>query len=155
LAATRFSPDRGRRLGQVPPATGAYGGAPNVNAISVLLVDDNEILADAMQRFIGQDERFRWSGWATSRDHLMKLVAAGAPDIILMDVDMPGLDSFKLVRELASEAPTAKVVMLSGHIRREYADAAVDAGAYGYLSKDEDMTFICDSLVRAHQGHGV
>jgi two-component system response regulator DegU len=126
-----------------------------MTAIRILLVDDNEILADAMQRFISQDDRFRWGGWATGRDDLMKLLAQEAPDVILMDVDMPGLDSFELVRELAREVPASKVVMLSGHIRREYADAAVDAGAYGYLSKDEDMSLICDSLVRAHEGQGV
>ncbi len=126
-----------------------------MTAIAVLLVDDNELLADAMERVISQDERFRWSGWATSKAHLMSLLSSDPPDVILMDVDMPGLDAFELVRELTQEAPNTKVVMLSGHIRREYADAAVDAGAYGYLSKDEDMAFICDSLIRAHQGHGV
>jgi DNA-binding NarL/FixJ family response regulator len=123
--------------------------------ISVLLVDDNEMLAEAMQRVLSRDPRFSWRGWASSRAELIKLLTPCAADIILMDVDMPGTDSFALLREVADQRPECKVVMFSGHVRREYAEAAIDAGAFGYLSKDDDLPSICDNLERAHRGHAV
>ena len=113
------------------------------------------MLAEAMQRVFSRNPRFAWRGWASSRDELLALLAADAPDIILMDVDMPGVDPFVLLRELTSEQLLSKVVVFSGHVRRELAEAAVDGGAYGYLSKDDDLASICDNLERVHAGQPV
>jgi len=123
--------------------------------ISVNLVDDNELLAEALARFLSTDPRFEWAGWAADRGQLLELLSRGRVDIVLMDVDLPGTDTFGLVRELAAREPPIRAVMFSGHVRREYVDAALDAGAYGYLSKDDDLRSICADLERAHQGQPV
>jgi DNA-binding NarL/FixJ family response regulator len=123
--------------------------------LKVLLVDDNEMLVEAMQRILGKDRRFAWAGWASTREELLDRIRTDPPQIVLMDVDMPGVDSFALVRELSQQYPEVKIVMFSGHVRREYADAAVDAGAYGYLSKDDELSSICESLEMVSRGQTV
>ncbi len=133
---------------------GAHTGAP-AQPIAVLLVDDNAILAEAMSRVIGRDRRFRWVGWLETADTIVDYVRQHCPGVILMDVDMPGVETFELVRTLATACPKAKVVMFSGHIREEFADAAVDAGAFGYLHKDDEIEVLLDNLVRVNDGEVV
>lgn len=131
------------------PDTGA------AQSISVLLVDDNAILAEAMSRVIGRDPRFRWVGWLETADSVVEKVREHAPSVVLMDVDMPGVETFGLVRAVAAACPRSKVVMFSGHIREEFADAAVDAGAFGYLHKDDEIGVLLDNLVRVNAGEVV
>jgi DNA-binding NarL/FixJ family response regulator len=123
--------------------------------ISVLLVDDNAILAEAMSRVIGRDPRFKWVGWLEQTGELVEHVRATCPGVVLMDVDMPGVETFELVRTLATQCPQAKVVMFCGHIREEFADAAVDAGAFGYLHKDDEINVLLDNLTRVNAGEVV
>jgi DNA-binding NarL/FixJ family response regulator len=120
--------------------------------ISLLLVDDNAMLAEAMLRVISQDHRFTWAGWVENPVSLVEHVAEKCPDIVLMDVDMPGVDTFGLVRQLTARCPQSRVVMFSGHIRRDYAEAALDAGAHGYLHKDDDLKTLLGNLGRVHSG---
>ena len=123
-----------------------------MSAVSVLLVDDNDILAESMKRLLSRDDRFAWAGWIEDPSNLTEQVREAHPDVVLMDVDMPGVEPFELVRELAAATPQAKVVMFSGHVREDYAESAIDAGAYGYLHKDDDLGAILDNLQRAHKG---
>jgi DNA-binding NarL/FixJ family response regulator len=128
---------------------------PRMRPISVVLVDDNDMLAEALRRVLAKDPRFAWGGWAANREEVVRLLAGARIDLVLMDVDLPGTDTFALVRELASRQTPIRSVMFSGHVRREYVDAAVDAGAFGYLSKDDDLGSICANLVLAHGGQVV
>jgi DNA-binding NarL/FixJ family response regulator len=123
--------------------------------IAVALMDDNDMLAEAMERFIAGDHRFVWVGAADGRDRLVDLLARTRADVLLVDVDLPGTDTFGLVRDLAAGDRPTKAVMFSGHVRREYVDAAMDAGAFGYLSKDDDLASIFDGLVQVHAGAAV
>ena len=123
--------------------------------IAVLLVDDNAILAEAMSRVIGRDQRFKWAGWIEHTTELVHQVRSTGAGVVLMDVDMPGVETFELVKVLATQCPQAKVVMFSGHIREEFADAAVDAGAFGYLHKDDEIDVLLENLIRVHAGEVV
>lgn len=121
-------------------------------AITVLLVDDNAILAEAMPRLLEGDRRFAWAGWVSNGTDVLSQVSCTSPDVVLMDVDMPGVDTFGLVRQLVAGCARTKVVMFSGHIRDEYTDAAFDAGASGYLHKDDEFPALLECLERVHRG---
>ena len=123
-----------------------------MQAISVLLVDDNAILAEAFPRVLARDARFRWAGWVSNTRGLLDRIIDACPDIILMDVDMPGIDTFDIVRQITARCQNARTVMFSGHLREEYTDAAFDAGAHGYLHKDDDLATLLDNIERAHRG---
>ncbi|MEX2217288.1 MAG: response regulator transcription factor [Phycisphaerales bacterium] len=123
--------------------------------ISVLLVDDNEMLAEAMPRLLARDARFEWAGWIEDPANLVETVRAKAPGVVLMDVDMPGVETFDLVKLLAAECPKSRVVMFSGHVREDYAEAAIDAGAFGYLHKDDEVGELLNNLERVSRGEVV
>ena len=123
-----------------------------MSAISVLLIDDNDILAASMERLLSRDARFSWAGWIENPDDLKRQVGLRRPDVILMDVDMPGVDPFELVRTVTAELPGSKVAMFSGHVRTDYAEQAIDAGACGYLHKDDELPALLENIQRVHNG---
>jgi DNA-binding NarL/FixJ family response regulator len=124
-------------------------------SIKVMLVDDNAILAEAMSRVIGRDARFKWVGWLETAEEIVQKVNEKAPAVLLMDVDMPGVETFELVRLLADKCPQTKVVMFSGHIREEFADEALDCGAFGYLHKDDEINILLGNLEKVNAGEVV
>ena len=110
-------------------------------------MDDNPLIADAIATRLALVGGFDWLGHRDSADHLSAVVQRLEPDVILMDLDMPGEDPFDAIASLASTHPDARVLVLSGHVRRELLDRAIEVGAWGYLSKNDDV----QSLVLAIQ----
>lgn len=135
-----------------PASAGPPGQPAPARRVTVMLVDDNAILADALPLVIRDDPRFEWCGWVSNGADVLSVVSRSAPDLVLMDVDMPNVDTFELVRHLTAACPSTKIVMFSGHVRQEYIEAAFDAGAYGYLHKDDEFPALLQSLMRAHAG---
>lgn len=122
-------------------------GAP-----SVLCVDDNVMLGKALGRCIGAEPSLRWLGAVSDGAQVLETVARLRPSVILMDIDMPGFDTFGTVARLAEVAPDTRVIMLSGHVDRDYLRRALDSGAWGYLSKAEETPVLIDAIHRANKG---
>jgi DNA-binding NarL/FixJ family response regulator len=114
--------------------------------IRVLCVDDNDLVARSLSRRVGQEPGLEWLGVVTETDDIVQRVTEMAPDVVLMDIDMPGVDTFAIVEELASTHPTARVVMFSGHIDANYIQRALDSSAWGYLSKHDDVNNLISGI---------
>ena len=99
--------------------------------IRVLCVDDNDFVAEAIRRKLSLDPAFAWAGWLPEAKDLVKTVQQSRADVVLLDIDKPGKDSFEALAELAGAVPEARVIMLSGYVRADYIDRAVEAGAWG------------------------
>jgi two-component system, NarL family, response regulator DesR len=123
--------------------------------VRVLCIDDNRLMARAMERRLAFENRIEWVGWVEDAAHASEVVRKTSPHVILLDIDLPGWDAFVLLRQLVAMAPETKVVMFSGHVRAEYLDRAVDAGAWGYLSKNESMNEIIEAIGRVAAGEFV
>lgn len=123
--------------------------------ISVLCVDDNRMLADALAMQFKSHADLAWAGWLENSSDLVQQICDAQPDVVLMDIDMPGPDPFLAVRDLAETAPAIRVLMFSGYVRRDYIDRAIEMGAWGYVSKNESMSEVIDALRRAHSGEFV
>jgi two-component system response regulator DesR len=115
-------------------------------------VDDNRLLADAMERRLAFTPELQWAGWISDTLDAVEAIARAKPDVVLLDIDMPGRDCFEIVREVAREDPEIKIVMFSGYIRPEYIDRAIEAGAWGYLSKNEEMDEVVSAILRVARG---
>src|SRR5262249_3145883 len=103
--------------------------------IRVLCIDDNPLVVDALSLKLTLAGGFEWLGALGSVDNLVAEVQARRPDVVLLDIDMPGRDPLDALSELVSAEPQVKVLMFSGHTRSDLVDRAVEAGAWGYLSK--------------------
>jgi DNA-binding NarL/FixJ family response regulator len=123
--------------------------------IRLMCVDDNQMLAEALERRVMTDSRFAWAGWIENTGDLLSEVKLANPDIVLMDIDMPGIDAFALVHRLSESSPDARVLMFSAYVRHDYIDRAVENGAWGYVSKNEDMSDILAAIERAADGEFV
>lgn len=120
--------------------------------IRVLCVEDNELVAEAIGRKLSGDTDFVWMGWVNNADSLLAKVEASPPDVVCMDLDMPGQDAFAMIRVLKDRSPQSRVLILSGHVHADYIDQAIDAGAWGYLSKAEESRVIVDAFRRVASG---
>ena len=123
--------------------------------IRVLFVDDNVLAAQALERWFGSVAGFAFAGWAGDADRAVSRAAAEQPDVILLDLEMPGVDTISLIRRLITVLPTTKVVMLSGHLRAGDIEGTLHAGASGYISKDEPTAVIRSLVARAAAGECV
>jgi DNA-binding NarL/FixJ family response regulator len=95
-------------------------------AIRVMCVDDNDFVAEAIRRKLAMDRAFTWAGWLPEARDMVEKVKENKADVVLLDIDMPGKDSFEALSELAAACPDARVIMLSGYVRADYIDRAVE-----------------------------
>lgn len=103
--------------------------------IGVLCVDDHAFLADGLRIRIEAEPDMRFLGHLDSADRLLETVLRLRPQVVLLDIDMPGRDPFDALLDLRRDASFTRPVMLSAHVRERYIDLAYTAGAWGYLCK--------------------
>jgi len=103
--------------------------------LQILLAEDDEQLAALVETTLESDSRFTVVGRARTGDEAVTLCARHTPDIVLMDISMPGLDGIEATSAIHGRDPEQHVVIYTGS--DEYADVAraADAGAVGYLHK--------------------
>jgi DNA-binding NarL/FixJ family response regulator len=110
-----------------------------------MCVDDNAAVCDAVRITVSHSEGMSFVGSLASAEGLGEASQGRCPDIILMDLDMPGPEPFEAMRELRERCPQTRVIVYTGHIRSDLIDRAFDAGAWGYVGKDEPL----ESMIRA------
>jgi DNA-binding NarL/FixJ family response regulator len=113
--------------------------------IGVLIVDDHPALRAGLEQMLEASGELTVVGSAAGGREGVTLAAASAPDVVLMDLEMPGLDGAAATREILELNTGAKVVVLTSFGDRARILEALDAGAIGYLLKDAEP----DDLVRA------
>ena len=120
--------------------------------IRIFIADDNELVVDALKRVLRDCADVVPSGHSPDAADLVRKVREAEADVVLLDVDMPPGDTFGALFELTAELPNVRTVILSGHVRQDYFDRAVEAGAMGYLSKHADPRVIVESIRRVAAG---
>ena len=115
--------------------------------IRVLLADDHDVVRRGLTALLDGAPGFAVVAAAADGAEAVILAAEHEPDVILMDLSMPGVDGIEATRQVVAERPGARVVVLTSFSERERILDAIDAGAVGYLLKDSDP----DELLRAIQ----
>ena len=124
--------------------TSAAHGASTGRVWRVLLVDDDPAFLVAARRLVGQDARLAVVGETVSGAEALALARAAAPDAILLDVHMPGMDGFETAELLRTEHAGIRIVLTSTDDLRQYRRRASLVGS-GFLPKSE---WSADALVR-------
>jgi DNA-binding NarL/FixJ family response regulator len=113
--------------------------------ISVLIADDHRLFREALRVVL--ERECEVVGEAASGEEAVTLAARTRPNIVLLDVGMPGVGGLNAAHRLAKEAPASKVVILSQHDDEEYViEAMVEAGAAGYLVKTDAAAELLSAL---------
>lgn len=122
------------------------------NPISILLVDDHEVVRNGLRAFLETVPDFQVVGEASSGEAALALVRELIPDIVLMDLIMPGIDGVEATRRVKQISPRTQVVVLTSYHEDAHIFPALKAGAISYILKDMKMDKLVDVLYRAHQG---
>jgi len=117
--------------------------------INILLVDDEEefvtTLAERMQL------RSLPSRYAFNGDQAMQMVAASPPDVMILDLKMPGVDGLEVLRRVKKKYPRVEVIILTGHGAEKDEDEARRLGAFEYLKKPVDIDELTQHIKMAYQ----
>jgi two-component system response regulator DesR len=122
---------------------------------AVVVVDDNPLVVDALRRRIALESDLTMLGAFNERDDIVARLADLQPDVVLLDIDIPGVDGFELVRQLGREQPGVRVVMFTGHARKDYFEQALASGAWGFVLKSAPTQFLLDAVRRVSRGEVV
>ena len=121
-----------------------------MSAIRVLLVDDHQVVREGLRRMLEVEDDIRVVGEATGMEEALKLAELHCPDVVLMDIKMPGVDGVEATRRLKEKQPACNIIMLT--LYEEYIAEAIKAGAAGYLLKDIKREELSQAIRVAYQG---
>ena len=104
--------------------------------IRIMLVDDHAVVRAGVRRLIEQDGRFLVVAEADSGESAYQQYGVCLPDIVIIDLSMPGMGGMEAISRIIARYPSAKLLVLSMHENEAFASQALKAGAKGYLSKN-------------------
>jgi DNA-binding NarL/FixJ family response regulator len=123
--------------------------------IRLLIVDDHPVVRDGLRGMFAGDDRFQVVGEAASGDEALAVARSAAPDVVLMDLRMPGMDGVTTIGALRRTGSTARVLVLTTYDTDSDVLPAIKAGATGYLLKDTPREELFRAVSAAHRGESV
>jgi DNA-binding NarL/FixJ family response regulator len=123
--------------------------------IGLLIVDDHPVVRDGLRGMFAGDQRFRVLGEAADGNEALAVARAVQPDVVLMDLRMPGMDGVTAIRALREQGSAARVLVLTTYDTDSDVLPAIKAGATGYLLKDTPREELFRAVSAAHRGESV
>lgn len=114
--------------------------------ISVLLADDHALVRESLGNWLRAAGDIKVTAEVGSADEAVAIAVRDRPDVVLLDIDMPGLLAFDAVRTIRSRCPETRVVMLSGFFNDRYIEDALAAEASGYMTKSEPPQAVVQAI---------
>lgn len=120
--------------------------------IAILIVDDHPVVRDGLEAILNTQPDFQVSGAAASGEEALTLFQKQNPDVVLLDLEMPGMDGVEVIRQLRKGTPGVKIVVFTAFDTDERILSAVQAGAKGYLLKGAPRSELFEAIRVVHQG---
>jgi len=122
--------------------------------ISVVIADDHAVVREGLRHVLSEAPGFRVVGEAASAAEAIQLAEQHQPDVMILDISMPGGSGLKAIEEIRRKAPEVRILMLSVYDQQEYVVESVRAGAHGYLRKDTTPAELRQAITAIHAGGG-
>lgn len=123
-----------------------------MNQIRVLIADDHRLYAEGLQRILETTGDIRVVGHAADGTAAVKMAQELSPDVVLMDISMPGLDGIEAVRAIRACCPHIRIVVVTMHMEALHVRSAVKAGIHGYLPKTAGAYQLFDAVRKVNRG---
>ena len=121
-------------------------------AIKICIVEDLKEVRDGMTSLLTLDDRFEVLAVFPDAEKAADELPAWQPDIIIMDINLPGMDGIECIRQVKTKCPKSQFMMFTIYEDDEKVFEALNAGASGYLLKKTPLGKICDSLLELYEG---
>ena len=125
---------------------------PAANRITVLLVDDHAVVREGYRRLLERDNSLVVVGEAATAAEAMRCDGELKPDVLVLDIALPGVSGIEVLRRILARRPAARVLMFSMYQDGIYASRALNAGARGYLSKACAPDLLVEAVRSVAQG---
>jgi two-component system, NarL family, response regulator LiaR len=123
--------------------------------ITVLVVDDHRMFAEAMELLLGGREGIEIIETVGTGEEAVESVKRRPPNVVLMDIDLPGIDGIETTRRIRTEAPDAQVIVITAFQEPGTIASAIQAGASGYVPKTKAADELLDVIRKAAVGEMV
>jgi NarL family two-component system response regulator LiaR len=123
--------------------------------ITVLIADDHPVVRQGVRTVLEVQEGLELAGEASDGAEAVQLVQQSLPDVVLMDLVMPGVDGIEATRQIRDLSPSTKVIVLTSFDDDERVFPAIKAGAAGYLMKDVPPAELAEAVRRVHRGEAL
>ena len=123
-----------------------------ISPISILIVDDHEVVRNGIRAYLETLPEFNVVGEAASGEETIKMTGELIPDVVLMDLVMPGMDGIETTRQVKKISPRTQIVVLTSYHEDEHIFPALKAGAISYVLKDMKMDKLAEAIQSAIRG---
>jgi two-component system response regulator DesR len=120
--------------------------------IKLLLADDQHLVRGALAALLALEDDFEVVGEVARGDEVVAKARELQPDVVLLDVEMPGIDGLAVAAALAAELPHIRVIIVTTFGRTGYLRRAMEAGALGFVVKDAPVEVLADAVRRVARG---
>ena len=120
--------------------------------IGVMIVDDHNVVRSGLSAFLMVFDDLEFVGEAGSGEEAVRLCDRVNPDVVLMDLVMPGMDGAQTTKAIREKCPDIQVIALTSFKEQELVQGALEAGAIGYLLKNVDADELAGAIRAAHAG---
>jgi NarL family two-component system response regulator LiaR len=122
---------------------------------TVLIVDDHKVVRQGVRAFMDTQPDLTVVGEAGSGEEAIRLAAEHAPDVVIVDLVMPGMDGIEVTRHVKKASPRTQIIVLTSYHQDEHIFPAIRAGALSYLLKDVGPAELADAVRKAADGEAV
>jgi DNA-binding NarL/FixJ family response regulator len=126
-----------------------------MDKIRVLLVEDHVVVRESIRQSLTHDSGLEVVGEAGNGEEAVDMALCLKPDVIIMDIAMPGLNGIEATRKIRQDYPTAVILALTAYDYEQYIFPLLEAGAAGYLLKDISSEQLIDAIRTVHRGEAV
>jgi len=120
--------------------------------IRLFLVDDHAMVREGLRALLGRRDGFQVIGEASSVEEALPQIEKHPPNIVLMDVRLPGMNGLEGCRELTRSFPNVKVIILTSYMESNMISTAMESGASGYLLKEIESGQLCENIIQVSRG---
>lgn len=121
-------------------------------AIKVFIVDDHYMIIEGIRSLLQEEREIEWTGHATNADSCIAFLLHQQPDVILMDINMPGKSGIELCKEVKEKYPNVFVITLSTFNQQSFIQKMMENGASGYVLKNATQSELMEAIRAAANG---
>lgn len=114
--------------------------------INIILADDHRIFRDGLKSLLSEYDNIAIIGEVASGCELIEMLKFKLPDLIIIDITMPGLSGIEATKQIMKQHPDMKILVLSMHTNEDFVISAINAGAKGYLPKDISKVELLEAI---------